>query len=187
MTNPGERREGPWVPFGGHEVRVDVRRGWDCRYKCEHVDRPKEWRCGEGQQGDEWYLQVRRGDVALQLILFSWIRNGAVVMVPGLSQRPLIYGAYLSLHDGRPNGGDRQGCHMLAQGCVPEVMSLLRPDEIWKQEHSDLFEKVALAPIDRVDLELAAFVLEPFWPTLIAELEMCAKDERDEPPNPEVS
>ena len=80
MMNPGERRETEWikVPDGGL-VKVAVRRGFDCRRRCEHVPpRPNEGGANHGQHCDEWIFEYRLGDHAALLQCYSWIRDGKI-------------------------------------------------------------------------------------------------------------
>jgi len=162
---PGATRLGPWKPLGPLVVRVAIERGFDCRMECEHLPPVPE---AHGQAGDEWRLVCKSEDLAVELSLYSWIRNG-VSSKPLNSNSHMLYGASLFFHHGdcRP----REKCHLFAQGCMLEGTSAHAPDAIWGKAESALLEPVALAPVEAIDLERAYVVLEPVWAKFASLLE----------------
>ena len=175
MTPPGGIRQGPWIKAPNDaEIRVVVRRGWNCCKKCEHVPpRPNEGGQNHGQHCDEWYFQYRVPALgrsaarAVQLLCFSWIRNGAIedelrlriIKDGGMT----IYGATLVVHRATSGG---EACELVGH-CEAEFLGYLFSADFFEQVHSDALEPLVVKPVDDIDLVLVTDVV-PIWEKLAA-------------------
>lgn len=167
---PGAKRSGPWTAYGRYEVRIEIERGFDCRRGCEHLPpMPNEGGKNHDQSGDEWRLACRANEVAVELTLYTWIRNGARIAGSFSSTRPLLYGAHLFFHHGRR--APRLDCHLLPRGCVLESTSAFAADALWGEAESAMLEPYAFADVSEVDMEGACAVLDPVWRKLTLSLD----------------
>jgi len=164
-TTPGSIREGNWLKApNGADVRVCVVRGYDCRERCQHVPpQPNEGGQNHGQHCDEWRFQYRSGDVAAELVCYSWIRNGAIIAGRPKDGRQLIYGAMLFSHH---KADDGEKCPILGL-CKIDGSSFLFAAEFFEEAHAAALLPLAMHPVDEIDLDLAADVV-PVWGKLAA-------------------
>lgn len=173
--NAGEVRNGLWLFRNEGAIRIDVRKGFDCRRTCQHVPPQKS---DHGQHGDEWSFNVRRESTALSLLCFTRIRGGQIIYESMAT--PPVYGAWLHFHDGRiPK---RVSCNLLTQGCSPECLGALgvRDTFVGFSEVVEPFAFRALENLDDRDLENLAEKLPRLWQELFARLKACEEDITDE-------
>ena len=186
-TPPGGKRESEWKRLpNGHEARVIVQRGFDCRKRCEHEPtRPNDGGKNHGQAGDHWLFEYRTpGTLAASIDAYSLIRDGELdahfeqrrryeLRNPGNTStrtgRTLddvllqaIVGAGLYVHrkvDGEDAG---QPCDMLGR-CEIDFAGYLFSASFFERSHSELLEPLALRPFDEIDLDAVVDVLAPLW------------------------
>jgi hypothetical protein len=188
MTPPGGLRETPWRQApNGHEVRVLLRRGFDCRERCEHVPpHPNEGGQNHGQTGDHWLFEYRSSaTLAASVEAISYIRDGVLDRhfeqrrrhelrhPPGTRVgRPLddllvqgIMGAGLYVH--RRVEGDDEGhaCDILGR-CVIDFAGYLFSSAFFERSFSETLEPLALHPFDEIDLDAVVDVMAPLWSKL---------------------
>lgn len=150
----------------GIERRVRWFAGYDCRVECVH-----EVKGQHGQKGDELWLEVRSGDAALTLQLFTTVRDGQVMHLS--SRGRLVNPAYVTLHFGftfeesqvRTAAKPRE-CDVLGS-CWSDEESPCRADTLWPAEaDAEIESELTLPNVEEIALQCAEVV----WKRLETEL-----------------
>lgn len=189
MTNPGDRRETEWIKTPSGNVKVTVGRGYDCRIRCEHVPpRPNEGGSNHGVHCDEWIFELRDGDHAATLQLYSWIRDGKLerqwqpmarpALLPRIEAKsdPFfdydeyrtlpIYAARVLVHSKCPDEADRgEDCPLFGR-CEMAFAGYMNSARFFDRSHAELLEPLALRPVDEIDLAAVVDRMAPLWAKL---------------------
>jgi hypothetical protein len=181
MTNPGETREGLWLPYvriprdilpSGILVRVTARRGWNCCTRCEHVPpRPNNGGRNHGQHCDEYSFEIREGDKGMTLRCFTWVRDGVVDRPPSFRHELLVYGASAHAHQKteRPLSDPDsigepivQDCPVFGR-CEAWFLGYCFSEEFFEPAFTDALAPHIVKPVDDVDFALVALAMGPLW------------------------
>jgi hypothetical protein len=174
-TPPGGQRESAWLHAPDRAtIRVTVRRGYDCRLRCEHT-RPL-FHGPDNYRNDEWIFDYRSGDVAAVIQCFSHLRNGVLDnelprrreadRFAGTPQElrafnQTIYGARVIAHR-QAAADDGHACPVFGR-CTSDFLGYLFSSQFFEQAHSDVLEPLASRPVDEIDLAAIADAMSGLW------------------------
>jgi hypothetical protein len=181
-------RVGEWRRLpSGVEVRVSVRRGYDCRERCEHE--PPEPDSNHGINGDKWLFDDRLGDIGAVFECVSRINDGVIDpewlerrdaemryarygeresyspshgMDAMQAHRELpIVGATVNVHR-KSTSSDDPECPIFGR-CVVSFMGYLFSAEFFDKANADALLPFALHPVDAIDLAGVSDAMGPLW------------------------